>query len=88
MIITTTSQFEKDFKLMIRQNKDIAKLSKVIDSLANGNLLSSNHKDHKLKGNYIGHRECHIEPDWLLIYRTTKTHLYLTRTGSHSDLFR
>lgn len=66
----------------------MALLQSVIDTLAIPNQLQAKHKDHDLKGNYIGKRECHIMPDWLLIYRIEGKTLMLYRTGTHSDLFR
>jgi mRNA interferase YafQ len=82
-----TTQFKRDYKRIKKQQKDLAKLKIVIDSLAIGKILSPKHKDHNLSGNWSGHRDCHIEPDWILIYRKTSDSLYLERTGSHSDLF-
>ncbi len=87
--IKFTSQFKKDLKLAKRQNKPTEELFKVIEKLANQETLDPKYKDHPLKGNYSGYRECHIEPDWLLIY-TIKNDiltLVLYRLGSHSDLF-
>lgn len=68
--------------------EDISKLRSVIEQLMQGGLLESKHRDHQLSGNWKGHRDCHIEPDWLLIYRITNDDLHLERTGSHSDLFK
>ena len=78
-----TSQFKKDLKLAKKQNKDLGKLFEVIDILAK-------YKDHSLTGNYRGTRECHIEPDWLLIYEIRGDVLVLMhyRLGSHSELFK
>lgn len=85
-----TSQFKKDLKLAKKQNKNINKLFDVIDLLANGKTLEPKYKDHSLSGNYQGYRECHIDPDWLLVYEIKNDILVLvlTRLGSHSDLFR
>ena len=85
-----TSQFKKDLKLAKKQNKDLGKLFEVIDILANGETLDAKYKDHSLTGNYRGNRECHIEPDWLLIYeiRGDVLVLMLYRLGSHSELFK
>ena len=66
--IKNTTQFKKDLKLAKKQNKNLDKLFEVIDILANGGTLDAKHRDHDLTGNYKGTRECHIEPDWLLIY--------------------
>lgn len=85
-----TSQFKKDLKLAKKQNKDLGKLFEVIDILANGETLDAKYKDHSLTGNYRGTRECHVEPDWLLIYeiRGDVLILMLYRLGSHSELFK
>ena len=85
-----TSQFKKDLKLAKTQNKDLCKLFEVIDILANGETLDAKYKDHSLTGNYRGTRECHVEPDWLLIYeiRGDVLVLMLYRLGSHSELFK
>lgn len=88
-IIKTTSQFKKDYKLAIKRNMDLSKLKAVIKKLANGEKLDEKYCDHALIGNLKGHRECHIEPNWLLVYFVKEDVLVLTltRTGSHSDLF-
>ena len=85
-----TSQFKKDLKLAKKQNKDLGKLFEVIEILANGETLDAKYKDHSLTGNYRGTRECHVEPDWLLIYeiRGDVLVLMLYRLGSHSELFK
>lgn len=85
-----TSQFKKDLKLAKKQNKDLGKLFEVIDILANGETLDAKYKDHSLTGNYRGTRECHVEPDWLLIYeiRGDVLVLMLYRLGSHFELFK
>lgn len=84
-----TAKFKKDLKLAQRQGKDIDKLFGIVEMLSNDIILDEKYKDHELSGNYEGFRECHIEPDWLLIYKKNKEQiiLYLSRTGSHSDLF-
>lgn len=64
-----SSRFKKDYKLMKKQGKDMELLLDIVDILAAERLLESKHKDHPLSGYYIGHRECHIQPDWLLIYK-------------------
>ena len=88
MNIHYTSQFKKDYKKVEKQNKDISKLRTVIENLITGQNLEAKYKDHQLSGNWKGHRDCHIEPDWILIYRIYADDLYLERTGSHSELFR
>ncbi|MCC6093531.1 MAG: type II toxin-antitoxin system YafQ family toxin [Eubacterium sp.] len=84
-----TTQFKKDFKLAMKRGLKIELLEEVIATLAMGESLPDNNSDHALTGNWIGHRECHILPDWLLIYRIEDDVLVLTlaRTGTHSDLF-
>ena len=88
-IVKPTTQFKKDFKLAMRRSMKIELLEEVIAMLAMGETLPDKHKDHALTGNWVGHRECHILPDWLLIYRIEDEVLLLTlaRTGTHSDLF-
>jgi mRNA interferase YafQ len=85
-----TNQFKKDLKLAKKQNKDIEKLYTVIEKLANGEELEEKYRDHDLKGSYKGCRECHIEPDFLLVYEIYNDVLVLllNRAGSHSELFR
>lgn len=87
--IKFTAKFKKDFKLIKRQSKDIEKLEATIVALSNGEKLPEAMRDHELSGNYRNHRECHLEPDWLLIYRIDSGELTLTavRTGSHTELF-
>ncbi len=82
-----TSQFRKDYKRAIKRGKGIAKLDDIIRKLATGQPLDIRHRDHALVGNWASFRECHIEPDWLLIYRIESDVLVLTlvRTGIHGD---
>ena len=86
--IVQTSKFKKDLKRAIKQGKNLAELQKVINLLASGQNLPIKNRDHALKGNYSHCRECHIAPDWLLIYEIIhdELFLYLTRLGSHSEL--
>ena len=88
-IVKPTTQFKKDFKLAMKRSMKIELLEEVIAMLAMVETLPDKHKDHALTGNWVGHRECHILPDWLLIYRIEDEVLVLTlaRTGTHSDLF-
>ena len=88
-IVKPTTQFKKDFKLVMKRSMKIELLEEVIAMLAMGETLPDKHKDHALTGNWVGHRVCHILPDWLLIYRIEDEVLVLTlaRTGTHSDLF-
>ncbi len=85
-----TNQFKKDLKLAKKQGKSIEKLFEVVEKLANGEKLEAKYKDHELIGNYKGCRECHIEPDWLLVYEVINDVLVLMlyRIGSHSELFK
>jgi mRNA interferase YafQ len=87
--IEYTAKFKKDYKLAVKRGCDIEELKKVITILQSENALPPKYHDHSLSGNYSGFRECHISPDWLLIYRIDMGILTLTlaRTGSHSDLF-
>lgn len=87
--VVWTSRFKKDYKLAISRGKNIAKLDEVITALAEGRTLDDKYRDHALSGNWANHRECHIEPDWLLIYMKREDLLVLTlaRTGTHSDLY-
>ena len=87
MSIVWTVQFKKDYKRTKKQNKDIDKLRSVIELLAQRKPLPAKYRDHKLTGYSKEHRDCHIESDWLLIYRFDGDDLILERTGSHSDLF-
>lgn len=85
-----TTQLKKDLKLAKKQYKNLDKLFEVIDILANGGILEGKYRDHELIGNYKGTRDCHIEPDWLLIYEIQNNILVLMlyRPGTHSDLFK
>jgi len=87
--VKPTSKFRKDLKTAEKRGYQIELLSDVVKKLAAGETLDEKYKDHPLKGDYKGQRECHITPDWLLIYEISKDtlYLYLTRTGTHSDLF-
>ena len=87
--IVWTNQFKKDYKLAIKRHLDINLLDDVIRILAKGEQLPEKNKDHALIGNWNGYRECHIQPDWLLVYKIEIDLLVLTltRTGTHADLF-
>ena len=89
LTVKPTTQFKHDFKLAMKRGLKIKLLEDVIAALAMGETLPEKNKDHELSGKWKGHRECHILPDWLLIYRIEENVLVLslTRTGSHSDLF-
>lgn len=84
-----TSQFKRDLKLARKQGKDIDKLFDVISTIAEGGKLDKKHRDHNLSGDYAGCRECHVEPDWLLVYEVMDKVLVLMlyRVGTHSELF-
>lgn len=80
-------QFEKEVVKAKKRGKDIQKLKEVMKLLTLEEPLPPKNRNHKLKGDYIGYWECHIEPDWLLIYKKTEVNIVFARTGSHSDLF-
>ena len=86
--IFQTSHFKRDIRKLGKRGKDLQKLVRVINTLAKGDALARSHKDHALTGKWSGSRDCHIEPDWLLLYRIEGDNLYLERSGSHSDLFK
>jgi mRNA interferase YafQ len=85
--IRQSTQFRRDVKRLRRQGADLTKLETVIRSLADESALEPHSRDHALVGNWRGFRECHIQPDWLLIYRVENSELQLARTGSHAELF-
>lgn len=85
--IRRTSQFKRDVKRMKRRGKNLQELKKVIESLAGGRKLAPKYRDRMLVGGYRGTRECHIAPDWLLIYELAGSAAVLIRTGTHADLF-
>lgn len=87
--VKITSKFKKDYKLVKKRKLDLNLLKRVVFKIANEIPLDEKHKDHELTGKYKGFRECHIQPDWLLIYliEDQTLTLTLTRTGSHADLF-
>ncbi|MFT5349615.1 MAG: mRNA interferase YafQ [Planctomycetota bacterium] len=82
------SRFRRDVKRLQRRDKDIGKLRAVIIELTNERFLDERYREHPLTGDWVNYRDCHIEPDWLLLYRITDNELQLARTGSHSDLFK
>lgn len=87
--IRYTSRFKKEYRLMARRGVKMGLLHDVIELLRQGQPLPERYHDHPLTGEFVGHRECHIRPDWLLVYfvRTDVLVLTLTRTGTHADLF-
>lgn len=89
MTVIWTNKFKKEYAESIKRNLDISKLDEIIRMLSNNIQLPEKYKDHPLSGQYKGYRECHIQPNWLLIYKIcdNKLILVLSRTGTHSDLF-
>jgi len=87
--LRTTTRFDKDYKTIIKRGYDVRLLDEIVSFLVEGKKLPEKNKDHALSGNWKEHRECHVTPDWLLIYRVGNDILVLTltRTGTHSDLF-
>ena len=85
-----TTQFKKDVKRAKKRGKDLAKLKAAMERLIDGHPLPPEFKDHPLRGNFAGSRDCHLEPDWVLIYTLAEkdAHVRFERTGTHSDLFR
>jgi mRNA interferase YafQ len=79
--------FEKEVEKAKKRGRDMTKLKRVMEALSLKKPLDPKHRNHRLKGGFVDHWECHIEPDWLLIYKKTGTHIYFARTGTHSDLF-
>lgn len=86
--IRETSRFKKDVKKLKRQGRDLEKLKNVIRALVHDEKLPPRCRDHALAGPWEGSRDCHVEPDWLLIYRIEGDQLFLERTGSHSEIFK
>lgn len=82
-----SKQLKKNYKLAKSRGKNMKKLIDVMDKLIKEELLEPKHRDHNLTGNYVGCRECHIEPDWLLVYSKDDVDIYFIATGTHSDLF-
>lgn len=83
----TTGRFEKEFRLAVRREKDISKLQAVMRALVQEVPLDPRLRDHALKGEFSGRRECHVEPDWLLVYKREPDVVIFERTGTHADLF-
>lgn len=88
-IVKPTAKFQKDIKRIKKRGYDISLLTDVLKKLSTGEPLPAKNNDHSLSGNFEGCCECHVTPDWLLIYKISQNsiYLYLTRTGTHSDLF-
>jgi mRNA interferase YafQ len=87
MRIVQTTQFKKDINKQKKRGRDVQKLKDVIEILIRSEPLPPKHRDHALTGNWNGWRDCHLGPDWLLIYKISGDELLLGRTGTHSDLF-
>lgn len=86
--VKESQQFRRDIKNCLKRHKDMGRFQEILDTLRKPEDLPPRNRDHTLIGDYIGYRECHIEPDWLLIYRYDEDGLFLYRMGTHSDLFR
>jgi mRNA interferase YafQ len=88
LTLKTTNRFDKELIQAVKSDKDITKIKEVIKKLVNREPLERKYKDHKLKGRFKNRKECHIEPDWLLIYKIEGDTIFFERTGSHSELFK
>jgi mRNA interferase YafQ len=86
-VVVTTKAFERDVKRLRKRREDMERLRAVVETLRLGRPLEPRHRDHPLTGVWQGFRDCHIGPDWLLIYRLDEEAVYLARTGTHSGLF-
>lgn len=82
-----TNRFKKDVELALKRGKSGAKLKGILETLISGERLDPRFRDHALVGNFVGRRECHLEPDWLLVYKLDGDEIIFERTGRHSDLF-
>ena len=87
LALLTTTAFEKDLRRFEKQGKDLDKLEEVVNLLQTQQPLPPRCRPHGLRGNWSGHWDCHVKPDWLLLYKVTETELILVRTGSHAELF-
>ena len=87
LVLLATTVFERDLRRVEKQGKDLDKLEEVVTLLQAQQPLPPRCRPHTLRGNWVGHRDCHVQPDWLLLYRVTETELILVRTGSHAELF-
>ena len=85
--VHSTKQFKRDLKKVLKQGKEAKRIKNIVDHLQKGTPLAPKHRPHQLGGNWKPKLECHIEPDWLLIYEVTNEEVKLIRTGSHSELF-
>ena len=87
LVFRSGGRFKKEFRLAVKRGRDISKLQAVMRDLVEEKPLPVRNRDHALTGGYVGHRECHIEPDWLLIYKLEPGEIIFERTGTHADLF-
>jgi mRNA interferase YafQ len=87
LVLRYTASFKKDYKRLQKRGYDLSKLRRMLEQLAGGETHAQT-RDHPLRGNYAGARDCHIEPDWVLIYAIDGDELRLLRTGTHADLFK
>ena len=87
MRLSQTSQFKRDIRQQIKRGKNPGKINRAVEILLVGEPLPERYQDHPLRGGWKGRRDCHLEPDWILIYRLTDAELRLERTGSHSEIF-
>jgi mRNA interferase YafQ len=87
LVLRATTKFKKGLKRQEKRGKEMGKLAAVIETLSTRNELEPRFRDHALTGDWKGYRECHVEPDWLLVYREIESELVLERTGTHSDIF-
>ena len=87
LVLRQSGKFRRDVKRLLRSGIDLSKLESVVETLVDQELLDERYRDHPLIGNWKGYRECHLQPDWLLIYRVAGDELQLVRTGSHAELF-
>lgn len=87
LVLRQSSKFRRDVKRLLRSGIDLSKLESVVETLVDQEPLDERYRDHPLIGNWKGYRECHLQPDWLLIYRVVSDELQLVRTGSHAELF-
>jgi mRNA interferase YafQ len=88
LLLLTTTAFEKDLRRVRKQGRDLDKLQRIVDLLQSQQTPPAHCRVHRLHGDWSGCWDCHVDPDWLLLYKTTATELILVRTGSHSELFR
>ncbi|MGD0610841.1 MAG: type II toxin-antitoxin system YafQ family toxin [Anaerolineales bacterium] len=88
LVLRYTASFKKDYKRLQKRGYDMANLRQVLEHLVSGETPKGQYKDHPLRGSYTGARDCHVEPDWVLIYAIVGEELRLLRTGTHADLFK